>query len=343
MDRDELDERIRTRRPGEIGLRRGIPLEDDQHRAQAGGSHVPFVPEPEDAMAAREEEPEAQPPNVDHTAPGFDARTSVPLPPAEPPTPEPAAPASDEARYEDSPPYLDESRDVGGGYVEGPYGEQPYGAPEDAYPTTYVYADAGGGRRRRGGGALPIIGFILLCVLALGVGAALAGVLGGGGIGQASSTPSAFASQAASTEPSLAPTETPSDQSSATPEPTDGPITFPDGTEITVQPCATQEMSFDGCAEDGSVISEPTMWVWIGFKDAHASDTFVLALRSQGQTINQQEQELGSILDCERNGEPICSGYLIGAAYRDLQAGEYQLVVRRGEDFADSASFTVEN
>jgi hypothetical protein len=107
---------------------------------------------------------------------------------------------------------------------------------------------------------------------------------------------------------------------------------------ITVQPCATQGMSFDGCDEDGSVISNPTMWVWIGFDDAHGSDTFVLTLRSDGQTIDQQDKELGDVLDCPGS----CSGYLIGAAYRDLQPGDYELIVRRNDDFADAATFTVE-
>ncbi|HET7520315.1 MAG TPA: hypothetical protein VFK61_02125, partial [Candidatus Limnocylindria bacterium] len=192
-------------------------------------------------------------------------------------------------------------------------------------------------RRRGGSGALPIIGFAALAILALGVGAALAGMLGGGGVAQTTATPLPTESAVASVEPTVEPTATEGTESGS-PEPTDGPVTFPDGAVITVQPCATQDMNFDGCVVDGSTISEPTMWVWVGFDDAAASDVFTLTLRSEGQTIDQQQQELGAILDCPGT----CSGYLIGAAYRDLGPGEYELVVRRNDEFADSATFTVE-
>ncbi len=47
---------------------------------------------------------------------------------------------------------------------------------------------------------------------------------------------------------------------------------------------------------------------------------------------------LGEVLDCPGT----CSGYLIGAAYRELEPGDYELVVRRNDDFADSATFRVE-
>jgi hypothetical protein len=127
-------------------------------------------------------------------------------------------------------------------------------------------------------------------------------------------------------------------QASATPEPTDGPITFADGAIIRVEPCASQKMSFDGCDKDGSTITRDTMWVWIGFDDAKGSDTLILTLESEGQTVDQQEKELGDVLDCPGS----CSGYLIGAAYRGLDPGEYQLIVRRDGDFADSATFNVE-
>ena len=85
------------------------------------------------------------------------------------------------------------------------------------------------------------------------------------------------------------------------------------------------------------------MWVWIGFHDTGATDTITLTLQSDGDTIDQQEKVLGEVLgECERDGQPICSGYLIGAAYRELEPGEYELVVRRNGDFADSATFRVE-
>jgi hypothetical protein len=112
---------------------------------------------------------------------------------------------------------------------------------------------------------------------------------------------------------------------------------------ITVQACGTADMSFDGCDVDGSTISGRLMWVWIGFDNTGATDTITLALESDGETIDQQEKVLGEVLgQCETNGEPVCSGYLIGAAYRGLEPGDYELVVRRNDDFADSATFRVE-
>lgn len=350
MDRSELEARIRQRRPGEGILRRGTHVEDPGRDARHGG-YVPFAPEPEDSRAVREpvtDQPEAR---VDNTSPDFDwsrpryddsgpayAPADAEQPAYPPPDYEPGyePPAYEPPAYE---PPAYEPAAYEAGYADAA-DEEPYGAPEDAYPYPYPYAATEDVRGRRGSTAMPIVGFILLCVLALGVGAVLAGMLGGGPgpVADASPTPSPTVSLAPSLEPTTEPTAPPSQGGEATPEPADGPITFPDGAVIEVQPCATQGMSFDGCQVDGSVITDPTMWVWIGFDDAQGDDTFVLTLRSGGQTIDQQEKVLGDVLDCPGS----CSGYLIGAAYRDLEPGEYELVVRRNDDFADSATFTVE-
>jgi hypothetical protein len=327
MDRQELDARIRQRRPGEGRVRRGTPI--DGHEAPAAG-YVPFEPAPEDAQAVREPvEPEAR---VDNTPPDFDRSAPPPPPPADAPAPPYSPTGQWQAPDANAEP----------GWAAAGADHAAAGEPDDdlSYPYSageYEAADdlRGGGR---GSGMLPVIGFVVLAILALGVGAALAGILGGGGVAAASATPTARQSSTASGEASVGPTAS-ADQGSSTPEPTDGPVTFPDGAQITVQPCATKDMSFDGCAVDGSTIRQPTMWVWVGFKKASGSDTFTLELRNEGQTIDQQEQELGSILDCPGT----CSGYLIGAAYRDLGAGDYQLIVRRNDDFADSATFTVKS
>ena len=340
-------------------MRRGRAAGDDM---PAG--YVPFQAEPEDANAIRDEDPGQPLHNVDNTPSDFD--TPPPVPPAsaygepadrsgmaaaagagafaaasaEPPPPPPnydadayQAGASQPDPY--GPPHAPAT------YGEAPIDDAPYGAPEDAYPYAYAAEDRGGRGGRGGSGALPIIGFILLGVLALGVGAVLATLLGGnGGVGEASPTPSPSASVAASVPPSTEPTGPASEPPSSSPEPTDGPVTFPDGAVITVQACATRDMDFDGCDVDGSNINAETMWVWIGFDDADGSDSFVLTLLSDEQTIDQQEKVLDEALggDCPET----CSGYLIGAAYSNLEPGEYELVVRRNDDFADSATFTVE-
>ncbi len=110
-----------------------------------------------------------------------------------------------------------------------PIDEEPYGALEDDYPYPYPADDRGG---RGGSGALPIIGFILLGVLALGVGAVLATLLGGnGGVGEASPSPTAAVSVAPSVGPSTGPSGSVSESPGGTPEPTDGPVTFPDGAD----------------------------------------------------------------------------------------------------------------
>jgi hypothetical protein len=332
MDRDELDERIRQRRPGDVRLRRGTPLEGEH-----AGGYVPFTPEPEDARALREPEAEPAAPRVDNM-------------PAEPPPPVYEQPVYEQPAHEgDAYAASGQERFVAPQWeADGdPYGGDEYAAndayaaddgymadEEYAYPEPYAYARP---PERRGPGVLPIVGFAALAVLALGVGAALAGMLGGAGVADVTTSPVPTASATVSVEPTTEPTAT-EGGASQTPEPTDGPVTFPDGALITVQPCATQDMDFDGCIVDGSTISEPTMWVWIGFEDAAGADVFTLTLRSEGQTIDQQEQELGDILGCPGT----CTGYLIGAADRDLNPGEYQLVVRRNDEFADSATFTVE-
>jgi hypothetical protein len=368
MDRDELEERIRSRRPDDAAFRRGMPVDDTSAfggPARPPQGYVPFEPEPEDALAAREPEPGAPARYIDNTPADFDAEPPVlpppqalppaavepppdayrpheaePLPPPAPAyTPPPAysAPTS----YAAPPPLPPEQPSEWAAAEDDRFDQaEPEYEPEAAYP--YAYPQGGDDDGRRGGGALPIIGFIALCALALAVGAVLAGVFSSGEVAQTTPSPTATASTP-SPEPSLSATPAASGTpaASATPEPSEGPVTFPDGAVITVQPCATRDMSFDGCDVDGSVVGGD-VWVWIGFDDARAADVFLLELRAAGQTIDQQQKALGEILTCERGGEPICSGYLIGAAYRDLDPGEYELVIRRNGDFADRATFTVE-
>ena len=210
MDRDELEERVR-RRPGEGGFRRGQQI--DETPASAG--YVPYEPEPEDALAVR---PEGTEPGVYAPPPSAAAEETDEIEPAPVWAAAPAAPPPPVAPVDDEP-YLDAADD---------YDDQAYGEPEDAYAYPYAAAEDGGGSR--GGNALPIVGFVVLCVLALAVGAVLAGLFGGEEqVGQATPTP--LASSAPATEqPTEAPSIAPSGSSAeATPEPTDGPVTFADG------------------------------------------------------------------------------------------------------------------
>ncbi len=63
LDREELEERVRGRRPEEAPFRRGTePDPSDVYQ--------PFTPEPEDALAVRETEgSEPEPPRVDNAPP----------------------------------------------------------------------------------------------------------------------------------------------------------------------------------------------------------------------------------------------------------------------------------
>lgn len=331
MDRDELEQRIRTtRRPGEGGLRRGTPLEDDELAARTGG-YVPFVPEPEDSMAVREEEEDL------HRAQNVDnAPADIDLPrhdaPAEPP-PEAYRPGTVYAHPPE--PYQ---------ATEYPEDEAPYGAPEDAYP--YPYQASGDGRRR-GPGVLPVLGFIVLCVLALGVGAVLASVLGGPGqVAQATPTPSVEPSVAASVEPTPEPTASDPGQASATAEPTDTPVTFPDGAQLSIQPCGSSEYEDDAvgrpeetaCGDDGS-IQEGEVWVFVVFADTPDSDPLTVRLLENDEVVDQQEITIQGVYgSCGSS----CNGLIYGAHYAGLFPGDYQLVLQRDGEFADSATFTVE-
>jgi hypothetical protein len=264
-----------------------------------------------------------------------------------PPRPGDAWPATDrEAEVPPPPTHVEPEPEYE--YPADAYDDTPYGAPEDAYAYPYQADDRRRGGGRGGGGALPIIGFVALSVLALAVGAVLAGLLGGEEPA-ADMSPSASAeasqpsSEEASTEPSA---EASTSTDEATPQPTDGPIAFPDGGLLTIQPCATNEYRDEAignpeemaCEVDGSTVDNGDVTAIIVFSGVSGSDTLTVQLRSGGETINQQEQVLSSVVNC---GED-CNGLIYGARYQALDPGEYQLVLNRNGEFADSATFVVE-
>ena len=324
MDRDELDERIRTRRPGDPALRRGTHLEDDDRVAPAA-DYVPFVPEPQDALAVHEEEPLELAPNVDNTPDDFDSQGDLARRIGT------QGPASHPETNYIQPPAHEPAADD---------------AAEDAYPHAYQAAHDG---RRRGPGVLPIIGFIGLCVLALGIGAALASVLGGGpGVAEVSASPSASASLQASAEPTLEPTAEPSSEASATSGPTDQPVVFPDGAQLSIQPCGSSEFEDDAvglpeeeaCSEDNSSIEGGEVWAFVVFNDTPDSDTLTVQLLENDEVVNEQEMTIDEVLGgCGSS----CNGLIYGAHYAGLFPGDYQLILQRDGELADSATFTVED
>jgi len=319
MDRQELDARIRQRRPGEGRLRRGTP--PDGAPASASG-YVPFEPAPEDVRAMREStEPVGR---VDNTAPDFDRAPAPPPPP--PPVDDGAGYGADEQPWQ----------------AAGDDADQ-YAEPDEAYP---YEADNDVEPRRGGSNLLPVIGFVVLAILALAVGAGLAGILGSGGVAEASATPTASQSVAGSTAPSVESTASGA-ESSSTPEPTDGPVTFADGAELSVQPCGSSDFESSSvgrpndnpCSADGSSISRGNVWVFVNFAHAAGSDALTLQLLQDGQVQDEQKFTISSKLpDCGAT----CNGLTYGAQYKDLLSGNYKLILERDGEFADSATFTVE-
>ena len=98
MDREELQDRIRTHRPGDAAFRRGSPVGEGPE--QGYSPYQPFRPEPEDELVIAGADPaEAGAAHRDNTPPGFDDQpppppvAPVPPPPVQPPQPAPWRPA----------------------------------------------------------------------------------------------------------------------------------------------------------------------------------------------------------------------------------------------------------
>ena len=305
MDRDELEERVRQRRPGEAAFRRGAEL-------QATGAYEQFTPEPEDALAVHD--PDAtgdEPAHVDHTAASFDE----PRPAQAPPPPAAGEPPAEPQAWQASSDWDD--------------GEPPY-----------PYPYAGAEDDRRDASALPLIGFAALAIMALAVGVILAGVFAGPkGVGAETPSPSATSTAQPTALPTDTPLESVAPSADATPEPTDGPVTFADGAKLTIEPCATYEFksNLSGCLVDGSTRDTGTLWVLAVFDKARGSDSLTILLRSGSQTLDRQDRVLGDAVSCPNT----CRGLIWAAIYRDLPSGDYELVLRRNGDFADSATFVV--
>ncbi|HET6379571.1 MAG TPA: hypothetical protein VFH63_00850 [candidate division Zixibacteria bacterium] len=335
LDREELEARIRGRRPSDA-FRRGS-LADE-----GGGGYLPFTPEPEDRLAVRD--PDEQPtrrvdrlanqpaPPVQEPPPAHEAPAEHPAEPAWPQEPQLGAGSRPHAQPQYTEPQYTEPQ------YEEPYAydDQPYGAPEDAY--AYPYAE----ERRGGSSALPIIGFAALCVLALAVGAVLAGIFtGDDGVGLATPTPSVEATPEATPEPTPQATAPPPSASAgpATPEPEDGPVAFPDGAVYELHVCGSNGYTpdLDGCQVDGPT-DDGRAWILVVFDNAAGSDRLDLSLRSGGSTLLEETRQLGEVVDCS----PTCAhGLIYGLVLQGLDPSDYEVVVRRNGEFADRVSFTV--
>ena len=337
MDRDELQERIRARRSGGDPYRRGAGAADD-----ASAGYQRYEPDPTDVGVARRGE---GPP--DRRADYFDERAaaaSAPQPRAEE-RPDltrerdewgtPVAAGTAAAASEAWTPAPDEE---GAAYAPEPrtdnYLEPDYDDEAAEYPYEYEYdAWQEPERRSSGAGAFAILGFLALGVLALLGGAILAGVFGGDpGVAQGSPTPSLTASLApeVSSEPSAPPSAAASAEPGGSLEPiaSGDPVAFDDGATFEVQACATNEMTFDGCAQQAEFFSGGSFVAWVGFSRASGDDTLLLVLRQDGAAVADSEFVLGDPpFSC---GNP-CTGYA-RQGFTGLPPGEYTVeLLRNGE------------
>ncbi|MDP9272255.1 MAG: hypothetical protein M3O93_01785, partial [Chloroflexota bacterium] len=227
----------------------------------------------------------------------------------------------------------------GGGDSGGDDGPDFGGSADDDYPQ---YPDDG--RRRGGTGAMVVIGFVVLGLAALLGGAVLSGVLNTAApIGAATASPNASASSGATPSATAqgSAQATGSESPSATGSPAASASTGPDNFTAKVQPCASQKMSFKGCAEDGSTISSDQVWVWVGFYKAAYNDVIGVNLVEQatGAAVGDGSIQLGQDnIGCKPDAE--CTGYLY-FTFDQLKPGGYTIKVSRDARQAAQATLTV--
>jgi hypothetical protein len=355
LDREELQDRIRIHRPGDAAFRRGSPVGEGSGAAQS--PYQPFRPEPEDELVLPGVDTPEGPPHVDHTPPGFDDRPPPPrlvppltaappparvfgqpaaAPPAAVPPPPPvqAAPAATPPPPPAEPPNAQAPQD---GQFDAP--EQPYD-PAEPYDYRYAPPDDDWGRRGSGMSPLAIGGFVLLGILAIGVGAFMAGLFSGGvAVESPSATPLVSAAPNASLGPSTAPSTAPSG-SAPTPGASGGsPAPPPDGFSARTEPCAEEPTSQDGCSSSGATVSGGSVWVWVGWREGSDLDTLgATIVDAAGTSVADGSISLSSIgtTGCG----PSCNGW---ARFRfsGLSVGNYTIRVDRNGTLAAEATFTV--
>ena len=360
LDREELQDRIRTYRPSDAAFRRGSQVGGEQE--QESSAYRPYQPEPEDELVlpgAAADEGEAS--RVDNTAPGFDeppqpSSAQVEPPPLESPAAEPSpeqepAPGSMVA---EEPPQR-QPQPVPWKPAPPPPPVEPvdtlppqWSAPDEPYLAAapeageYRHRDPGDEWNRRDGsgmGPLAIGGFVLLGVLAIGVGAFMAGLFSGGpAVGSPSPTPLSSAGASASFEASFQPSTAPSVPASAGPTQTAIPIS--DGFTALTQPCAEQPASADGCGSSGATVSGGTVYVWVGWRKGSDADALgVKIVDATGATVGT-----GGPLALSSIGAKGCGASCNGWArfkFGGLDPGDYTIRVDRNGEQVAEASFTV--
>ena len=335
MDRDELQDRIRARRSGSDPYRRGGVADEGT------GGYQRFQPEPEDSQARRSLRPGEQrrdafdegraaaagPPVSDISEPADLTRESddwADRPSLVPPLP-PFSSVPEPPRSGDDPVYVDNYDDAA-----------EY--DEAGYPYEYEEWDDGRDNRSSGAGAFAILGFLALAVLALGLGAVFAGVLGGdGNTGGVDPTLTPSPSIQESATPSAAATASPTTGASATPSaPASGePVVFPDGFTAETQPCIPGSAGTQGCGSNARSNSG-NVWIWVGFESGTSDDVIgAEIIGPDGNTVGTGSIDLASIR-CGRS----CNGWTY-FQFGNLAPGSYDVEITRNGDLAGITSFEV--
>lgn len=349
LDRDELQERVRLRRPTEEPYRRGgLPGAQATPRAAA---YEAFTPEPEDIAAVRpaDEPSVARVDRYREVAPPVEAPPPVEptlrrgqlLPEEEEPLVAPLPPLSWDVAppvREEAPPYVEPS------YVERAEPEHVDYYNDAAYAGDDAYAHAHETDletpRRSGAGVLAVVGLLVLGVAALFGGALLAGIFNGdrGGIGGLTPTASAGRSTGPTVTPTIAPSVGPTASAagpSSTPQSSDGSVAFADGFEANAAPCQPGAADLKGCTASGQTNSGD-VWIWVGFRRGDASDALAAAVTTaKGEPIAEGNIDLTRI-GCRGN----CTGWTY-FPFKGLSPGKYVVRVTRNGEPAARTSFEV--
>jgi hypothetical protein len=187
-------------------------------------------------------------------------------------------------------------------------------------------------------GPLAIGGFVLLGVLAIGVGAFMAGLFSGGtAVGSPSPTPLTSTAPSASAGASLKSSVAPSAPSSVGATATANPI--PTDFTARAEPCAEEPASQDGCGSSGTTVSGGTVWVWVGWRKGSDADTLgVNILDGTGTNVGTGSLALSTL------GTNGCGASCNGWArfkFGGLDPGDYTIRVDRNGAQVAEAAFTV--
>jgi hypothetical protein len=358
MDRSELEERLRARRPNEGPFRRGGVQGDE------GAWARPFEPEPEDALARREEPGDLPARHVDNLPADYEApayeEPAYEEPAYQPPPPAPARPEPTRAepqwrRGDPLPPEpepeparpVEPALQVRRGAPPAPVAyavpeepEEPYLDEDDEYLDEYDYPYGDATQevpRRSGGGPLMIVGLAALGLAALLAGVLLSGLFAPGpGVALESPTPTERPAASAAATPS----DAASAEASGSPVPSDGPPqTFDDGFTADTQPCAAEPESPTGCDSSGTQIAAgDPLWVWIGFKRGTNDDVIGITVvdTASGSSVADASYELARLgAQSDR-----FNGWL-KFPFSGIGAGDYQIRISRNGVPAAEASFSV--